>query len=220
MARVSIRSARPTGAAALDEENVTADDFSCDVARPGLHLGLDRFVTIRLEMTSRSYNWTLHLDTTDVQLIELSETARRGYWYAHDLAEDAFERSRAPRRHEQQPPLTVAQLAAEEGLEPAQVARRIALARRRLFGNLTDAAIYKRLQRQRGRKPRRCGQTGCTTKIPVTAPANKTYCDLHASGAERIRRHRQHNTTPGGLERGYGHAGQNARTAATKKQRP
>jgi hypothetical protein len=147
-------------------------------------------------MPNRSYNWALHLDATDIKLIDLSEAARRGYWYAYDLAEDALERSRDPRRHEQQGPLTLAQIAGEEDLEPAHLARLIALARRQLFGHLTDAAIYKRLQRQRGRKPRRCKQPGCTTKIPVTAPANKQYCDLHASGAERVRRHRHHNTTP------------------------
>ena len=142
----------------------------------------------------RSYNWALHLDATDVELTTLSPAARDGYWFAVDLAEDASERSRDPRRHTQQPPLTVDQIAGEEDLEPAQVARLIALARRRLFGDLTDAAIYKRLQRQRGRKPRRCAQPGCTIKIPVTAPANKKYCHQHASGAERVRRHRQHNT--------------------------
>ena len=144
---------------------------------------------------ARSYNWALHLEATDVQLDDLSEAALEGYEYAAELAEDAFERSRDPRRHEQQDPLTLTQLAMEEGLEPAQVARLIALARRQLFGTLTDAAIYKRLQRQRNRKARCCADAGCTTRIPVTAPANKTYCDLHASGAERVRRHRQVKTS-------------------------
>jgi serine/threonine protein kinase HipA of HipAB toxin-antitoxin module len=144
----------------------------------------------------RSYNWALHLDATSIQLDDLSETAREGYEYAHQLAEDAFDRSRDPRRHIQLEPLTVEQLADWNDLEPAQLARLIALARRRLFGNLSDAAIYKRLQRQRGRKLRRCRHPGCTSRIAVTAPANKKYCDHHASGAERIRRHRQHNTSP------------------------
>ena len=144
----------------------------------------------------RSYNWALHLDATDVQLDDLSEAARDGYEFACALAEDAFDRSRDPRRHEQLEPLSVEQLAHWNGLEPVQLVRLIALARRRLFDNLSDGAIYKRLQRQHGRKPRRCAQPDCTTKIPVTAPANKRYCDLHATGAERVRRHRQHNTTP------------------------
>jgi len=157
----------------------------------------------------RSYNWTLHLDATGVQLVDLSEAAREGYGYACELAEDALERSRDPRRHTQQEPLTVEQLANENGLESAQLAHLIALARRRLFGSLSDAAIYKRLQRQRNRKPRRCAHANCTTMIPITAPANKQYCDHHASGAERVRRHRQQNT-PRRLG-GYGHAGQNAR---------
>jgi hypothetical protein len=144
---------------------------------------------------SRSYNWALHHDATPVQLDDLSEAAWEGFQYAYELAEDALERSRDPRRHEQQPPLTVEQLANENDLEPAHLARLIALARRQLFGNLTDAAIYKRLQRQQGRKPRRCAQAGCTIKIPVTAPANKKYCDQHATGAERLRRHREQKTS-------------------------
>lgn len=144
----------------------------------------------------RSYNWALHLDATDVQLQELSEAALEGYEYACELAKDALERSREPRRHEQLGPLTVAQLANWNVLEPAQLARLVALARRQLFGSLSDAAIYKRLQRQRGRNPRRCGQPGCTSKVPVTAPANKKYCYQHATGAQRVRRHRQQNTSP------------------------
>jgi hypothetical protein len=159
--------------------------------------GLDKTVTIRFEMPrSRSYNWALHLEATDVQLDELSEAALEGYGYACALAEDAFDRSRDPRRHEQLEPLSVARLATEIDLEPAQLARLVALARRRLFGDLSDAAIYKRLQRQRGRKPRRCAQRDCAIRIPVTAPANKQYCDLHATGAERVRRHRQNSTSP------------------------
>jgi len=138
----------------------------------------------------RSHSWALHLEATEVELETLSPAALEGYRYACELAEDALERSRDPRRHEQLEPLTLEQLAMEEGLEAAQLARLIALARRRLFGDLSDAAIYKRLQRQRGRKPRRCVHAGCTTMIPVSAPANKTYCDEHASGAARVRRHR------------------------------
>jgi hypothetical protein len=138
----------------------------------------------------RSYNWALHLDATDVQLHELSDAAREGYEYARELGDDAFERSRDPRRHEQLEPLTPEQLARENELEPEQLARLVALARRSLFGKLSDAAIYKRLQRRRGRKPRRCAHPGCTTTITITAPANKKYCDQHATGAERVRRHR------------------------------
>jgi hypothetical protein len=158
---------------------------------------LDRTVTIPVGMpTRRSYNWALHLAATDVQPDDLSEAAREGFEYAYELAEDALERSRDPRRHEQLPPLTVSQLALEQDLDPAYLARLIALARRQLFGGLSDAAIYKRLQRQRGRKPRRCTQPNCTSKIPITAPANKPSSDHHATGAERVRRHRQHKTAP------------------------
>jgi hypothetical protein len=202
--------------AAADERVAAArtlDDsfWVCISALPIRH-GLDKSVTLRVGMPNgRSYNWALHLDATNVELTTLSPAALKGYWYACQLAEDALDRSRDPRRHEQQDPLTLQQIAGEEDLEPAQLARLIALARRQLFGTLTDAGIYKRLQRQKNRKPRRCSQPGCTTTIPVTAPANKTYCHQHASGAARVRRHRQHNTaSPHGLG-GFGHAGQNAR---------
>lgn len=142
----------------------------------------------------RSYNWALHLDATDVEIHQLTPAALEGYDYAYELAEDAFDRSRDPRRDQQQDPLTLQQLADEYDVDPAHLARLIALARRQFFGNLTDAAIYKRLQRQQGRKTRRCAAPNCSTTIPVNAPANKKYCDHHATNAERVRRHRQNQT--------------------------
>jgi hypothetical protein len=103
----------------------------------------------RSHAAARSYSWRrppIH--------------ASKGYEYASQLAEDAVTRSRDPRGHEQLEPLTVEQLAADDRLEPAKITRLIAPARRELFGDLSDAAIYKRRDRQHGRKPSRCNQSG------------------------------------------------------------
>ena len=141
-------------------------------------------------ITPLSYAWARHPEATDARLDQLTEKAHYGYEAALALAEDAYERSRDIRRAGELEPLTVEELAQADGLAPAQLARWIALARRQLFGDLSDAAIYKRLQRQRRRRPRRCADPGCRQTIPVTAPANKKYCHHHATGAERVRRHR------------------------------
>jgi hypothetical protein len=138
-----------------------------------------------------SYAWARHLDASRVASTELSAAAAEGLAYALELAEDAYERSRDPRRWLQLEPLTLAQLAREHGVPGATIGRRIQLARRQLFGALSDAAIYKRLQRQRARAPRSCAQPGCTATIPVAAPGQTRYCRLHAAGKERVRRHRR-----------------------------
>jgi len=141
-------------------------------------------------ITPLSYAWARHLEATDADLDQLTEKALYGYEAALALAEDAYERSRDIRGTRGLEPLTIEELADDYELAPAQLARSIALARRQLFGDLSDAAIYKRLQRQRHRRPRRCAHLGCRQTIPVTAPANKKYCHHHAAGAERVRRHR------------------------------
>jgi hypothetical protein len=141
----------------------------------------------------RSYAWALHLNASNVDATSIGERAREGLDYAIELAEDALERSRDPRRQQQLEPLTIEQLADEDDLDPAEITHAIALARRRLFGSLSDAAIYKRLQRQRGRTTRQCGEPECTTVIPITAPANKRYCSNHSTGKARTARHRRPN---------------------------
>lgn len=138
-----------------------------------------------------SYAWARHLGATEVSRAELTDAAAEGLAYALELAEDAFERSLDPRRRLRLEPLTLAQLGYEYGVPEATIRRRILLARRQLFGRLSDGAIYKRLQRQRGRTPRPCAHAGCTALISVAAPRQTRYCPSHASGKERVRRHRQ-----------------------------
>src|SRR5438309_4754998 len=109
-------------------------------------------------MPSISYAWARHLKVADIDREDLSEAAEFGYEAALELAEDAYERSRDPKRHTQLEPLTLDKLATEKGLTAAELRRDINLARRQLFGEITDAAIYKRLERQQGRKGRRCAE--------------------------------------------------------------
>src|SRR5437763_9630141 len=120
-------------------------------------------------MASVSYAWARHLEAADIDREDLTEAAEFGYQAALELAEDAYERSLDPKRHTQLEPLTLEQLAAEEGFTAAELRRSINLARRQLFGEITDAAIYKRLRRRQGRKTRRCAEPGCTSRIPATA---------------------------------------------------
>lgn len=139
----------------------------------------------------RSYAWALHLEASREDPDRLPPAAAEGLDYARELAEDALERSKDPRRWIQLEPLTIEQLADEYDLPAALIAQRIALARRRLFGELTDGAIYKRLQRQPRLAERPCGEDGCTQTIPVAARSDQRYCTLHGSGKERVKRCRR-----------------------------
>lgn len=140
----------------------------------------------------RSYAWARHLEASEVDYQELSRGARAGFEHALLLAEDSKRRSLDPRRDKKLPPLTVEEIAADEELPVAMIKRRIEQARRQLFGELSDQAIYKRCQRVRARPGRRvCAQEGCDQPIPQACAGNRRYCLEHASGRERVRRHRQ-----------------------------
>ncbi len=138
----------------------------------------------------RSYAWALHLEASREGPDWLPPAAAEGLDYATDLAQDALEHSKDPRLRKQQDPLPLEQLAKEYGVSAAFIAQRIALARRLLFGKLTDGAIYKRLQRLPGREARRCKEPGCQQTIPAAARSDQRYCTLHGSGKERVRRSR------------------------------
>jgi hypothetical protein len=138
-----------------------------------------------------SYAWARHTHTSKRSLSQLSPAAREGLDYASELADDAYERSRDPQRHHQLEPLTIDQLADEYDLPATLIRSRINLARRQLFGRLTDNAIYRRSQRQRARPTNRpCQHPDCPNTLPDAAPGNSRYCAEHASGKERVRRHR------------------------------
>jgi hypothetical protein len=140
----------------------------------------------------RSYAWARHLEASEVAYDRLSPTAREGWEYALELAEDAKRRSLDPHRAKELPPVTIEQLAADEQLPVATISTRIAQARRQLFGSLTDAAIHKRCQRIRTRTTHRvCAEDGCNQPLPPAAAGNRHYCHHHGSNRERARRHRR-----------------------------
>ena len=119
---------------------------------------------------------------------ELSKAAREGLVYATKLAENGRRRARNPR---QQPAkLTPEQLAARYHVPVAHLNKRIALARRQLFGTLTDAAIAKRAQRLKNQRRRRCEHPDCNARIDAPQHGNRRYCHTHSSGAARAQRHR------------------------------
>lgn len=133
-----------------------------------------------------SYAWALHLEATVVDLDDLGPSADQGLDYAIALAENAQERSRNPRLER----LTLEGLGKEYGVAVATVRARIALARRKLFGNLTDAAITKRVQRQRGRRRQECAHPDCRRLILPPEHGNRRYCPTHGAGDARAKRHR------------------------------
>jgi hypothetical protein len=128
---------------------------------------------------------------SETSLRDLTPAELEGLAYAEALAGDHKYCSELPPWRRDEQPLTIEQLADERGLPVAVVRGRITRARHIFFGELTDAAIEKRAQRQRPRKPRSCEEPGCDAQIPPTAPANRLYCPSHSTSAARVRRHRR-----------------------------
>jgi hypothetical protein len=139
-----------------------------------------------------SHAWAHHTEVAQINPEQLSDAAAAGLEYAADLAYDAQERRRRALRHEPlDPPLTIADLAARTDLPTATVEAMINHARCELFGNLSDAGIYKRRQRQQtSNSCRACQQHGCTNKLPQTAPRHRHYCTKHRTAKARKRRSR------------------------------
>jgi hypothetical protein len=142
---------------------------------------------------SRSYAWALHTDASEVYEAELTKAGREGLNYATQLAENGRRRAQNPR---QQPAkLTPEQLAARYHVPVAHLHKRIALARRQLFGTLTDAAIAKRAQRLKKQRRRRCQHPDCNERIDAPQHGNRRYCHTHSTGAARAQRHRAKHAT-------------------------
>jgi hypothetical protein len=137
-----------------------------------------------------SYFWALHADLS----IPLSDAASDGLGYARQLADDAKLRVEQLLSHDQRfPALTIQELAEVSGVPAATVRRRITLARKELFGELTDSGIRHRLRRKRQlrQQPRRsCQQPGCDNKLPWHSSAARLYCDQHRTPKARTARHR------------------------------
>jgi hypothetical protein len=144
-----------------------------------------------------SYFWARHADWRAT----LSREAWEGFQYARQLADDAQLRSDNVVAHEPLlPPLTIKDVAEANGVSVRTVNRRIGLARRELYGELSDGGIYYRLRRRRvlrARPPRHCHEPGCGEELPAGASAARKYCDRHRSTAARVRRYRQRQSLAG-----------------------
>jgi hypothetical protein len=141
-----------------------------------------------------SYAWALHTDVSARSPEGLPQDAYRGLEYAHELAAAAKARSRQNVvRDPAFKPLTITALAARKRVAASTLRRRSDKARRALFGDLSDAAIYKRAQRQHqpARRFRHCEHAGCNNHLAAKAHGNQKYCNDHRTPAARVRRHRQ-----------------------------
>jgi hypothetical protein len=124
----------------------------------------------------------------------LPDDAYRGLEYARELARAAKARSRQNIVPDPAfKPLTIATLARRDELSPSTPRRWIDKARRALFGDLTDGAIYKRVQRHRRPQGRfrHCNEDGCGNLLATDAHGNQNYCNQHRAPAARVRRHRR-----------------------------
>jgi hypothetical protein len=153
----------------------------------------------------RRYFWALHFHPGDPELSALSEKARSGLAYATELAEAAKERALSALEGLANAPLTLEDLAERDYRSPIELRSEIKQARIELFGrNLTDSAISYRLKKRRERGERACAEPNCPRTIPALANGRRRYCDLHGSGAARVRRHRNAGVQPGVLSSGEG----------------
>lgn len=146
-----------------------------------------------------SYSWALHIDVSDADSEQLTPALDEGLELAEDLARAAKDRSEDPRRDLRPELLTVEQLAADDAMPVALARRRITAARHYFFGDLSDAAIAKRVRRHAGRIARCCREPGCTETIPAASHGNRRYCSAHATAKARTRRSRrttQHEADP------------------------
>jgi hypothetical protein len=151
----------------------------------------------------RRYFWALHFRPGDPERSALSEKARTGLEYATELAKAARDRALSALEGLANAPLKLEDLAERDHRSPIELRSEIKQARIELFGrDLTDSAISYRLKKRRERGERPCAEPNCRRKIPALANGRRRYCDLHGSGAVRVRRHRNARAPAGVLSRG------------------
>jgi hypothetical protein len=149
-----------------------------------------------------SYAWSQATEVANVTPAQLPDRAYRGLEYAQQLADSARTNRLQNLRHytlEFAPP-TIADIAETEGVPITAIRRRIAQARRALFGTLNDNAIQRRRQRlarDEDKPARACPEEGCGRALPADAHRNRRYCDRHRTPAARTRRSRQKRERPG-----------------------
>jgi predicted DNA-binding protein YlxM (UPF0122 family) len=132
-----------------------------------------------------SYAWARHAEVSPYYR-QLSDAAEEGLAYATRLTEDAAFRAERALRGELLSPLSLNELAEQEGISVQAVSACIRQARRQLFGGLSDSGIYYRAARQSelsSRPARQCAAPHCERLLPRLASRARTYCD----GACRVR---------------------------------
>lgn len=124
-----------------------------------------------------SYAWAYGLSDRDLD----DPAAEEGLRYARRLAEMARAHSKAALAGEEPPfPLTPADIAFEEGISESTVRRRIALARRLLYGTRSDSGIYYQKARVRAllaQPVRICTAPDCEEPLPWNASKRRAYCN-------------------------------------------
>jgi hypothetical protein len=132
----------------------------------------------------QSYFWAKGLTWHDLKPLTFDE--REGVTVAALLADDAlFRRECALRGRPIPPPLTIGEAAKDVGLSPQRAGRLMRLARSRVYGELTDRAIYARRARARAVKLREVRYCEiCAEPLPLIARTDRKTC----SGRCRKRR--------------------------------
>jgi hypothetical protein len=148
-----------------------------------------------------SYGWALKLlnEKEEVsrlfapELAALSPEAREGLEVVARLAESANKHSIEAMHRQPFEPLTIAQIAREDGPSASTIRRRIGQLQVELFGReLSRSAIYYRFKRRERLGARRCcAEPGCSRPLPVDAHVNRLHCDGHRATAARVARHRR-----------------------------
>lgn len=141
----------------------------------------------------RSHAVFLTLD--DGTASTLSREGREGFWFARDLARRDRRRREAALHGDPMPPASLEEFALNAGCSASTIRRRIATARRELFGDLSDAGIYYRRRRDRRRAQtpqatRICEAPGCGKALPATATTRRRYCGGRCRTVQYRARHR------------------------------
>jgi hypothetical protein len=111
----------------------------------------------------------------------LSREARDGFGFAIELAKRDLQRREAALHGDPMPSASLEEFALNAGCSASTIRRRIATARRELFGDLSDAGIYYRRRRNRSRAAVRqaarfCEAPGCGNPLPETSTVRRKYC--------------------------------------------
>jgi hypothetical protein len=151
-----------------------------------------RYIAEMAKKRLRSYAWAYHTDVADTERPKLSEAAYEGLRYAMALADAAAARANDALYRMAGERLTIEELAQLDGRSASTIRRNIALARKELFGEISDSAIYKRRARKRKQVALRvCVESDCNEPLPRGCVPQRRYCYQHGTEKARVCRHRR-----------------------------